>query len=357
MIVVRRPHAVLRAVQVPGGLFGAAVTSWRRRAERARVSSLLAELATPPTVEGVQAALRAALNDPTAVVAYRLLDEPGFVSADGEPLTELADPGPGRVLLAITAQDGRTVALLLVADGDDIDRERADTALLACRPALENARLQADLRARLRAARASRTRIVETAIAERRRLARDLHDGAQQHLHALSASLSIARQKTWQPQSQAAIDTAQDQLRVALSRLRGLGRDLYPAVLDAEGLTAALESLADDGPLDIEVRSEVGRVEPAIEILVYLTVREMLDGLAKYCEATNAAVQLNVTGDRLSVRISSDGELRDDARMADWRSVLIDRIEAAGGEMSIGSEPGLAAVQGGICAEAWIPSG
>jgi signal transduction histidine kinase len=331
------------------------VDAWSRRWARASVSALLTRLATPPTVEGVQAVLRAALGDPTAAVFYRLPDVPDFISAAGERV-ELPE-GPGRLVFPVAGPDGEISALLSVDESLSVDAGRVQAALAGCGPALENARLQAVLRGQLREVRASRARIVQAAVAERRKLARDLHDGAQQYLLVLSTRLGMARQKATHPQSLAAIDAARDQLRIALSKLRGLGRDLYPAVLDTEGLTAALESLADDGPLDVDLASRTGRLDPGIEIVAYLTVRETLEGLAQHAAATHARVTVIAESDRLTVQVASDGTPGDEPRIPPWLSVITDRIRADGGDISIGSTPDPVTAQGGVWVEAWIPCG
>lgn len=359
MVDMFRPRsagpAVRRAARSLGTPAGV-VRAWRRRSARATVSALLAQLATPPTAESVQTVLRAVFNDPSAAVLYRLPGDPEFVSAAGEPASAATLATVSRLMVEIPGQHDEIVGLLSLDARCNVDMDRVRAALIACRPALENARLQAILRSHLRAARQSRTRIVQTAVTERRRLARDLHDGAQQHLHALSASLVIARQRA-SPQSHDAIDTAREQLRNALATLRGLGRNLYPAVLDAEGLTAALESLADDAPLELDIDGTIGRFDPETEIIVYLTVREIVDGLAADGAATQATVTVAAADGRLSLRVASDGRLGREYRNADWRSVVTDRIHAVGGEMTIESDPELSAAQGGIgiCAEAWIP--
>ncbi len=333
-----------------------AVGAWRRRWVRAGVSALVTRLATPPTVEGVQAALRTALGDPTAAVLYRLPDVPCFVSAGGEQV-ELAGAGPRRLVFPAAGCDGEIAALLTVDESLGVDAGRVQAALVACGPALENARLQAVLRAQLREVRASRARVVQAAVAERRRLARDLHDGAQQHLLVLSARLGMARQKATHPRALAAIDAARDQLRAALSGLRGLARDLYPAVLDTEGLTAALESLADDGPLDVDVVSRAGRLDPEIEIVAYLAVREILAGLARHAAATQATVTVVADSDRLTLRVASDGAPGRDLRSLPWLSLVTDRIRADGGDLSLGSDPDPVTAREAVWVEAWIPCG
>ena len=382
MVSVRRPIAVSLAVSAvlvaavcswpltgawavavaAGGaaavLAAVGVAAWRRRSARAGVSALLAQLPDPPTVEGVQSALRTALADPTAAVFYQLPDGAGLVSATGEGVdVPVSDPGQHRRFFPARGHGGEVVAMLSVSRSANVDPGRVETALVACGPALENARLQAILHSHLRAARASRTRIVQAALAERRKLARDLHDGAQQHLHAVSASLGMAQQVASQPPALAAINSAREQLRVALGKLRGLGRDLYPVLLDSEGLTAALESLADDAPLDVDVVSRTGRQDPEAEIIMYLTAREVLAGLAEHAEATHAVVAVIAADGHLSLRVTSDGRRADETDSPAWLSIIIDRVEADGGEVSVksGSEP--MAELGGICVEASIPCG
>jgi signal transduction histidine kinase len=341
----------LCAAAVPAAV---GVAAWRRRSARAGVSALIAELASPPTVEGVQSALRAALDDPTVAVFYQLPDGSGFVSATGEPVGVPASGPGGRLVFPVRVPDGGVVAMLSADGAASVDAGRVRIALNACGPALENARLQAVLNSHLRAARASRARIVRAAVAERRKLARDLHDGAQQHLYALSTSLVLARQQTSQPEAVAAIDAAREQLRGALRKLRGIGRDLYPVQLDSEGLAAALDSLADDGPLDVDVTCETGRRDPEAEMVMYLTVREILAGLAEHLKAARAAVVVVAADGRLSLRVTSDGRL-DSGAPPPWLSAVIDRIEADGGSLGVKSSADQIAALGGICMEAWIP--
>jgi len=333
------------------------IAAWRRRSARAAVSALLAQLATPLTVEGMQATLRAALDDPTATVFYSLPDGPGFISATGEPVDVSVDEPGGRLVYDVAEHNGEIAAVLSVDGTRDIDPVRVEIALMACGPALENTRLQAVLSGHLRAVRQSRAHIVQAAVTERRRLARDLHDGAQQYLLALGTNLVRARQKATQPQAQAAIDVAREQLQVALRKLRRLGRDLYPPALETEGLTAALESLSEDGPLDVNVAGRTGRLDPAVEIVIYLTVREILEGLSAYCLATCVTVTVSVQAGRLLAEITSDGQLGDDPGIPSWLSVVIDRMQAVDGDVSIKSSPESAPGRGGICVRAWIPCG
>jgi signal transduction histidine kinase len=360
--------AVAAAVPAAAGL-----RAWRRRWARASVAGLLAGLPAAPTAEGVQQALRTALGDPTAAVYYRLPGAQGFVSSDGY---QAVLPGGGGRLVVPAGRPGDEHSVVLTVDGSlGLDPAPLQAALVACRPALENAGLQAVLSSRLREVRESRARIVHTAIDERRRLARDLHDGAQQHLLVLLTRLGIARQNTTGPQSLEAIDAARDQLRVALGKLRGLSRDIYPAVLDAEGLTAALESLADSGQVDVELTGQPGKLDPEVEIIAYLTVRDILDGLGRQAPASHARITLLPSASRLTIQLSATpaaagmaqetpretaaeaaGQDRDTIPPA-WLAIVADRIRANGGDLSVRFEPIPATELEAVWVEAWIPCG
>ena len=346
---------VHRPTVISGSPIAVAVSAWRRRSARAAVAVLLARLPPPVAAEGVQAVLRGALGDPTAAVFFRLPEVPGLVPATGDVAAYGADAGPGwRVAYPLAGADGE-LAVLTVSAGD-IDPDRVRAALEACRPALENARLQVMLRGHLLRARESRTQIVQTALAERKHLARNLHDGAQQHLHALAASLALARQKATRPEAVAAIDEASEELHVAIGKLRGLGRDLYPPLLESDGLAAALESLGDEGPLDADVTVSAGRLAPETEIVMYLTVRELFDGLAGHCVASEATVTVTAANEQLSAVVTSDGKLGKSDPVPGWLSPIRDRVHAVGGEIKISrAEQPDEAPEERIRVEAWIP--
>ena len=302
---VRHDGAMLRPFRVLWSPFAAAVVAWRRRSERAAISVLLARLATPVTALGVQAALRAALGDQAAALFYQLPGGAGLVSASGEAAGHPASGQAGPRVFTVSGHDGEVIVLLAVDPVRAAEPDRVELALTACRPALENARLQAVLQARLRDAEASRAEIVWAAVGERRRLARDLHDGAQQHLLGLLTNLLLARQQATRSGAVAAIDSAQGHLYAALGGLRSLSHDLYPEVLEQEGLLAALESLAEEGPLEFGFEALDGRLGPETEIVMYLTLREVVEGLAARCGSEDAQVAVTV-GDGRAFRGGSE---------------------------------------------------
>jgi signal transduction histidine kinase len=213
------------------------IRSARMRAELAR---LVVELDAP--AGGVRDALARALGEPRLTLAYRATAG-GWLSADGR---ELALP-PTATLLG---PDATAVAAVVEAPGAFADRELAAEIARAARPALEHERLQAEMRAQLAELRASRARIVEAADGERRRLERDLHDGAQQRIVALALDLRLARRQLARerPDLDAELGEAEGELRLAVAELRDVARGIHPPMLEDFGLAAALQALAEETP-------------------------------------------------------------------------------------------------------------
>ena len=173
----------------------------------------------------------------------------------------------------------------MLAETPDLVFEATAAAALA----MENARLEVELRARLEALRASRARLVEAGDAERRRLGRDLHDGAQQRLVALMIELQLARERFEADPAGAKelIDSAFANAQAAVGELRDLASGIHPAVLGQRGLDAALESLGSRAPIPVEIESDLdGRLPIAVETAAYFVVAEALTNVAKYAQAT-----------------------------------------------------------------------
>ena len=195
------------------------------------VARLLDRLAQDANAPQVREALSEALGDPTLAIAYWLPDRGGYVDLAGRPLA-LPPSGNGRVATAI-GHRGRRIGALIhdrsLCEAPELLRDATGAAALA----LENGRLEVELRAQLEALRASRARIVEAGDAERRRLTRDLHDGAQQRLVSLMIGLQVARQR-WEADpaaARAAVDDAFGDARAAVEELRELAAGIHPAVL------------------------------------------------------------------------------------------------------------------------------
>jgi signal transduction histidine kinase len=193
--------------------------------------------------------------------------------------------------------------------------------------------LQAVALVQLDQLRASRVRIVETGDAERRRLERDLHDGAQQRLLALSYDLRLAHasaQADGDAQTGTLLTEATDQARAALGELRDLAHGIYPAILTEAGLSAALATLAGVAPLPVELRDPAdGRYPAAVETAAYLLIAEALDDAARR-NASHAAVSVVRDGGRLVVTVEDDGTDRTSSMVQ-----LADRVGALDGQLTV----------------------
>jgi len=252
----------------------AAAVAWgllRARRTRSSLARLVVELGESASAGSLRDGLADALADPELELAYPVGDG-RYADAGGRSV----DPAPldGRAVTPLV-REGRPVALLLhradLLDNPELVEEVASAARLA----LENERLQAEARAQLADLRSSRARIIEAGDAERRRLERDLHDGAQQRLVGLSLALRLVRSRFGPEHEQqlASLDEAEAELRGAVAELRELAHGIHPAVLSDEGLAAAVEALAEVAPLRIAAVPQE-RFAPAVETAAYLVVAE-----------------------------------------------------------------------------------
>jgi signal transduction histidine kinase len=202
----------------------------------------------------------------------------------------------------------------------------------------------------------SRTRIVEATGAERRRLERDLHDGAQQRLVSLSLALRLARSRLSrdaEPAAVAGLDDAADVLKIAIAELRELARGIHPAILTEAGLGPAIDTLAQRSSVTAAVVALPDRrLSPAVEATAYFVVSEALANVAKYASATRAAVTAECPGDSLRVEVADDGVGGADPARGSGLRGLADRVAALGGSLSVISPPG-----GGTRVVAEIPLG
>jgi signal transduction histidine kinase len=213
--------------------------------------------------------------------------------------------------------------------------------------------LDAELRARLEELRASRARIVEAGDAERRRLERDLHDGAQSRLVALKLLLSSARARAADDTLKGLLNEAVDELDTSLSELRELARGIHPAVLTDRGLEPALQALATRAPVPVTVEADdEDRLPGPVESAAYFVVSEALANVAKYAQATQAAVAVRRENGRVTVDVTDDGIGGADAGRGSGLRGLADRVAALDGTLSLDSPAG-----GGTHLHAEIPLG
>jgi signal transduction histidine kinase len=209
--------------------------------------------------------------------------------------------------------------------------------------AVENERLHAKLRARVEELRTSRARIVEAGTQERRRLERNLHDGAQQRLVALSLTMRLAQGKVHKDPARAdeLLGAAQEELKLALAELRELARGIHPAILSDRGLGAALEALAGRAPIAVHLADLPADPLPeAIEAAAYFMVAEALTNVVKYAHATQATVRVSRYNGRAVVEVADDGIGGADPGRGSGLRGLADRVSALDGSMELDSPAG-----------------
>ncbi|HXA42929.1 MAG TPA: GAF domain-containing sensor histidine kinase [Candidatus Solibacter sp.] len=210
---------------------------------------------------------------------------------------------------------------------------------------LKNVGLTADLQARLTELRASRQRLVAAQDQERRRLERNLHDGAQQNLVALKVKLGLVEMTSAKNPQKAKemLTSLKDDADEALETLRDLARGIYPPLLADQGLSSALEAQARKATLPVTVEGVgVGRYPQDTEAAVYFCILEALQNVQKYAGASSAAVRIFEVDHRLTFEVSDDGQGFDAARTQRGAGLtnMEDRLDALGGDLTITSEPG-----------------
>jgi PAS domain S-box-containing protein len=209
--------------------------------------------------------------------------------------------------------------------------------------AAEVNRLNAELHARLEELAASRARIVTAGDVERRRLERNLHDGAQQRLVSLSLTLRLARAKLESDPAAArvALANAGEELALALAELRELARGLHPAVLTDHGLRAAVEMLAGRAPVPVEIAAIPDeRLPGPVEAAAYYLIAEALTNVTKYAQASTVRVRVAVSETSVLVEVSDDGVGGADPAAGSGLRGLADRVEALGGRLDVTSPAG-----------------
>ncbi len=313
---------------------GAAFGLSRVRHARSSVSDLVVELGE---VEpgGVRDALARTLGDPSLVLGLWLPERGVWADEQGREISVAGDGSRGVTYV------GERLAVL-VHDRDLLDQPRLlESVGSAARLALENERLQAELRAQLAALRDSRARIVRAGDEERRRLERDLHDGAQQRLLGIGMGLQLLRGHLDQEEeSSTLLAETERELGQALAELRELARGIHPAVLTDHGIDAAIRTLADRAPIPVTVEGEAGRLPEHVETAAYFVVAEALANVAKYANATRAGIRLRHDGAVLTLEIDDDGTGGASPNGGTGLRGLADRIGALDGHLTLHSPPG-----------------
>jgi signal transduction histidine kinase len=223
------------------------------------------------------------------------------------------------------------------------DEQLVESVCAAAGLAMENERLQAQLRSRLEELSASRTRILEAAQAERRRIERDLHDGSQQRLVSVAMTLGLVDSKLGSDPDRAHtyLSEARTGLSEALEDLRELSSGIHPGILTERGLAPALDELAARAHLPVQlVVSLPGRLPDKVETAAYFVVSEALTNVGKHAPAATVRVGVDLVGGRLVIEVQDDGAGGADPSRGSGLNGLRDRVEALGGHLTLQSPPG-----------------
>jgi signal transduction histidine kinase len=312
---------------------------WGRSA-RSAVADLVVELQRTPHPP-LRDALAKTLGDPSLELALWLPDRGVYVDAHGRSF-ELPDPGSRRAVTVLGEPEAPVAAL--VHDPVLLDQQALLRAAgAAARLALENERLQAELRLQLAEVRASRARIVGAGDEERRKLERDLHDGAQQRLLSLGLALQLVRSELG-PEANGAgrlLEDAQAELVAAIEELRDLAQGIHPAVLTEHGLAPALRTLAARSAIPVELRGlPAERLPAAVESATYFVVSEALANAAKHAHASAAVVTVDIEDGALVVEVADDGVGGVVVGTGSGLAGLLDRVQALNGQLVIQSRAG-----------------
>ncbi|MEU8234036.1 histidine kinase [Actinoplanes sp. NPDC048967] len=318
------------------------------RLARSAVGDLVVALRGDPA--DLRTPIALALRDPSLDLLYWLPRFGAWADEQGRRVTPPADPA------RITPIDDEGAPLAALVHDPALRDEPALLAAVtaAAAIALRTGRLQAQLRANLEELRGSRARVVAAEQRERQRLERDLHDGAQQRLVALSLSLGVLQTRLGaDPEAAALLTEARTEIAVSLAELRDLARGLHPAVVSDHGLAVAVESLAARAPVPVRLTVDLpGRVGEAIEVAAYYVVCESLANIGKHAQATTATVEVFRTGDDLVVEVVDDGVGGADTERGTGLRGLADRVEALDGMLRVWTPNG-----GGTRVRADLPCG
>jgi signal transduction histidine kinase len=340
-IIAESPSTALLTVlnaallTVPAALLWAVL---RSRLARGGLADLFRELGTQRGVR-LETGLAKTLGDPDLVLAYRVPGERSYIDGRGQPVA-LPEPDGDRTAAPLE-RDGRELGMLIYDASLDDDPELVEAVAATAAIALDDARLQAESEDRLQELRASRERIVAAGDAERRRLERNLHDGAQQRLVSVALQLRMAksRVRTDPGLAEELLTAAADELSQSLEELRELARGIHPAVLN-HGLEPALKSLAARASVPTTVSFEIDqRLPEPVELAAYFVACEALANVAKYADATKASVRVWRQDHVALIEIGDDGIGGADETAGSGLQGLADRVAALDGRLRILSPP------------------
>lgn len=330
----------LLLITMPAGLL---IGLLRSGIDMTTVGSLVVKLSSGLQSEQLQSALADALHDPSLEIVYWVPALDSFADLQGRPV-QLPDSDSERAA-SVLGGDKSPVAALVYDSSLLLEPELVDAAGAAARMALENAGLQAQLRAQLEDVRQSRARLVEAGQDERKRVERDLHDGAQQQLVTLLLSLQATKAEATKhsdPDTAALLDANIAALKQALGDLRELARGIYPSILTEAGLVPAIRSLAERSPIPVHVNEDLGdrRLAPPLEATLYFVVAEAITNAVKHSRGRRISVALEGRPRVILIDVSDDGRGGADLRAGTGLRGLSDRVAAAGGRLEVRSHTG-----------------
>jgi signal transduction histidine kinase len=325
----------------------------QRRLARTSVAGLVVELGGRVQGSDLRNALARALGDPSLELAYWFAAGNRYVDGDGRTVELPASADA--IVATVVERDGQPVAALLHDPALVENLELVESVCAAAALTLENERLQAELRARLAELGASRARLVEAASDERRRIERNLHDGAQQRLVSIAMSLGLAEARLRADPGGVApiVREAREELALALAELRELSQGIYPSALSERGLAAALDDLARRAALPIVLDASLpGRLPEQVEGAAYFVVCEALTNTAKHSHGNVVRIAVAIEDGVLVLEVVDDGIGGAGGATGTGLRGLADRVEALGGRFTVASPPGR-----GTTVRAEIPCG
>ena len=312
----------------------------RAQFARAGMADLVVALRNAPDSKQVGELIAKALRDQSLVLAYWLPGLDTYVDSEGQPVP-LPAPGSGRAA-TLVERDGEPVAALVHDAALAYEPELLEIVCATADVALEQERLQAELRAHAEELMGSRARIVEAGDLARKRIERDLHDGAQQRLVALMIALRLAEGRIQDDPAAAGklVASAREELAQSLAELRELAHGIHPAAL-AFGLGPALKSLAARSPLPVTLSLEAEeRLPERVETAAYFVASEALANVGKYANASHVAIRLSRHNGVAVIAIEDDGVGGADSTGGSGLRGLADRVESVGGRLEVVSPPG-----------------
>jgi len=319
------------------------------RLARSAVGDLVVELRHDPAPAELQDALARALRDPSLELVYWLPEFRSYADLDGRTVELPSEEGRATTRID---RDGEHVAAFRHDPALEDEPELLEAVTAAAGIAIDNGRLHAELRARLQELRGSRVRVIEAGQKERQRLERDLHDGAQQRLIALSLELSRLEERLeTDPDTRTRLDRARGEISKSLDELRAVARGIHPAVVSGHGLEVALEQLAARAPVPVRLSVALeGRLPEHLEVAAFYLVSESLTNIGKHARATSATVEVARADHQVVVEVVDDGVGGADTERGTGLRGLADRVEALDGRLRVWSPVG-----GGTRLRAEIP--